>query len=207
MAVDHIADWQSRLRSRLYEQFKELPNWLAIVDAIAARVQALEDAIRDCYTITSIDDSEGAQLDVLGRLVGEPRYGRADDVYRLYIRAKVRANKSSGTMADLYAVLRAMFGQSLEATITPAPPAGIIVTIAAPALNPDEQAAALHFLIIAKAAGVRLWLETTPAGGNDADLFTLLDPEHLTDGLQPGLGLSDANDKSVGGQLVSAVSP
>ena len=95
MAVTPITDWQTRLRERLYEQFKDLPGWLSIVDAIAARVQALEDAIVQCYTITSIDESEGVQLDVLGRIVGEQRAGKTDAVYRLYIRAKICANRSS----------------------------------------------------------------------------------------------------------------
>jgi hypothetical protein len=204
VATTPITDWVSRLKSRLYEQFKSLPGWTSIVEAIAARVQALENVAQQVYTITSIDDSEGVQLDVLGRLVGEPRGGKTDALYRLFIRAKVRANRSSGTHEDLYAVLVALFGAGMEAKIAPAYPAGIIVTITAPLLDADDQAAALHFLIIAKAAGVKLWLETSP--GDDDDMYTLLDPEHLTDGLQPGLGLSDANDKSFGGQLASAVS-
>ena len=207
MPATPITDWATRLKSRLFEQFKDEethPNFHAIVEAIAARAQDIENVAQQVYTITSIDDSEGVQLDVLGRIVREPRGGKTDALYRLFIRAKVRANRSSGTHEDLYAVLVALFGPGTEATITPAPPAGIVVTITAPLLDSDDQTAALHFLIIAKAAGVKLWLETSPGDGDD--MYTLLDPEHLTDGLQPGLGLSDANDKSIGGQLASAVS-
>ena len=48
----------------------------------------------------------GAQLDVLGRIVGEARLGDPDANYRLRIKAGILLNVSSGTPEELLAIFR-----------------------------------------------------------------------------------------------------
>lgn len=207
------ADWQTRLRGRLYEQFKEDANLLAVVDAFAAQVQELEDAGAALIYLFAIDPiTEGtgshlywvgraAQLERIGVLVGQDRGGVDDPTYRLYLRARLRANRSSGTAAELYAVFFAMLGASASLQITPSYPAGLSLTIASPALNGAAAAVALDFLGDAKMAPVLATLLWQPAV--DADMFTVDDAgavESVT-----GLGCGDATDYSVGGVLAGAL--
>jgi uncharacterized protein DUF2612 len=109
LTVDYISDWQSRLRGRIYQQFKGKPKILAWVDMIARQAQDLEDAFQALFTLVNIDDSFGAQLDNLGRVLGQPRNGVADSVYRLYLRARIVAEKSGGRSEDIYRVFAALF--------------------------------------------------------------------------------------------------
>ena len=53
-----------------------------------------------------LDNAEGVQLDVLGKLVGEPRKGKEDDLYRVWITVRIRVNRSHGRGLDLLEILR-----------------------------------------------------------------------------------------------------
>lgn len=109
--IDYIADWPARLRRRLYAQFRSKVTWTKWVNLIGAQQQVLEDATQTLLTLLSIDDSEGEQLRVLGRIIGQPDPGVSDATYRLYLRARILANLSTGTPEDIYGVMRALFGQ------------------------------------------------------------------------------------------------
>jgi hypothetical protein len=107
--VDVVDDWGQRLLSVFYEQFKGAPNLTALArDVCGPQFQALEDAAQALLTLTSIDDSEGTQLDRLGVLLGQPRAGLDDATYRLALKARVKVNRSSGTVEDIYAFLSAL---------------------------------------------------------------------------------------------------
>ncbi len=198
--IDRITDWPARLRLLVYEQFKEDPFVLLFCDAYGAQLQQLEDSGQALLTIPSIDLSEGVQLDVIGVIVGQPRQGVPDSTYRLYLRARIRANKSGGTPADLYAVFFAMFGALTILQYVPGGDASFTFRILS-SIDPVEAAVALVFLTDSKAAGVRGILEWSPA--DPGDMFTVSDADDPTAGT--GLGFGDANDYTVGGQLAGAL--
>jgi hypothetical protein len=205
--IDYEHDWVGRLVGRIYQQFKDDPVLVALVrDVIAPQFQALEDAGQAVALMLSIDpvtsdpDSplygigRGVQLDVIGRIVGQPRGGISDEVYRPYLRARIRTNRSSGSPDDLYAVFVALFGVTGSATILPAPPAGLIFRVDNPGLSVAEDAALFAFLRAAKDGGVRLYIETQPA--DDAHTFCF-------DG-GAGLGFGDPADPTIGGEFADA---
>lgn len=66
--------------------------------------QYLEGVLQQLYSERSIDTAIGAQLDVLGRLVGQARDGLNDDTYRRYIRARISVNRSKGRIQDIIRV-------------------------------------------------------------------------------------------------------
>jgi hypothetical protein len=165
--IDPITDWQTRLRDRLASQFRDKPNLLAWVDAYAAQIQELETSGQLLLTITSIDDSEGSQLDVIGGIVGQGRAGETDVVYRLYLKARIRTNRSSGTPEEIYAVLRAMMPTN-SFSIVNSGTATLVATIEE-AIDALTAAVALDFLLDAKDAGVRAILEWQP--DEDEDMF------------------------------------
>jgi hypothetical protein len=159
VAIDYITDWSSRLKSRLYEQFKYKPNFVAWAEMIARQVQDLEDATQALRTIISIDDSVGPQLDNLGRIIGQVRTGIDDATYRLYLRARIAANKSNGTAENIYRVFRALFG-NIGFTIRQGGNKSFALTIRTP-LTAAQVAVAVSFLRDSKEAGARANLEYT----------------------------------------------
>jgi hypothetical protein len=112
LTIDYVSDWQARLRALIYWQFRGKPKIQAWVDMVARQFQDLEDAYQSILTITNIDDSAGAQLDALGRVLGQPRGGVDDVTYRLYLRAAIVARKSRGRGEDIYRVFTALFPSS-----------------------------------------------------------------------------------------------
>lgn len=206
MSLDWITDWQTRLRSRLAEQFKDKPKLVAVVDAFAEQVQALEDSGQALALLGSIDPvtddtndprywiGRGAQLEVIGRRVGQQHTGEPDAIYRLRLRARIRANRSSGTAEDLYAVFVALFGGAGAAKIARSQPATLIFQVVAMGLDPLSAGVLLDFLRDAKDAGVKLILEWSPVA--DAGMFTMAGAG--------GLGFGDSSDPTIGGAFAGA---
>lgn len=79
-------------------------NITLLLTALVTSMQTIEDQLQALLTQRAIPTAVGAQLDVLGRLVGEVRNGLTDAVFRLYISARVAANRSKGTVQDLITV-------------------------------------------------------------------------------------------------------
>lgn len=205
--IDYVPDWQARLRGRLAEQFKNKARLQVIIDAFAAQVQALEDSGQALALLARIDpvtddpDSplygvgRGAQLRVIGRIVGQPYANEGDDLYRLRVRARRIVNRSSGSPEELYGVFLALLGGEGSASLTQSQPATAVFVVETP-LSHDAASVLLDFLRAAKDAGVRLlveWFEAAQA----ADVFAF-DPG-------PGLGFADADDPlTTGGRFASA---
>lgn len=106
--MDRIADIAGRMKGWLYWQFRNADNYASVIDAIAGEVQALEDALFDVLTKRMVSNAVGAQLDQWGKLVGEPRNGKSDALYRHFIRVRVLRNTSQGTPERLIAVLKGL---------------------------------------------------------------------------------------------------
>jgi len=158
LTIDYVSDWQTRLRGRIYWQFKGKPKIQAWVDMVARQFSDIEDALQTLLTLPSIDDSAGAQLDLLGRLLGQARGGVDDDTYRTYLFATRFANKSSGTAEDIYRVFAALFASPM--LILSSPVKSFRLTLWN-ILTPDQAAVGLRFLRKVKEAGARAILEFT----------------------------------------------
>jgi len=192
--------WAKRLLSRFYEQFKDKTHLTALaVDVCAPQFQAIENALQQLRTLPSIDDSEGAQLDVLGIIIGQGRLGLDDATYRLYLKARIRANLSSGTLKEIYAVFYALF-EILPSFFGPPQViirrsyAAIELTIVQ-TLTHIQALVGTSFLRDSKAAGVRAsfrWQET-----DDAHAFCF-------DG-GSGLGFDDYGSPGAGGAFAGAL--
>lgn len=66
--------------------------------------QSLENALQQLLTERSVDTAVGAQLDVIGRLVGQPRNGMVDADFRRLVRARVSVNRSTGNVENILTV-------------------------------------------------------------------------------------------------------
>jgi len=171
--------WQPRLRALLFQQFRNLPPKdfsvspprsviEAVSDYFAQEAQELEDAAQEVLSIVSIDDSSGVQLQELGRLVGQPFSGESDALFRLRIRARIAANRSSGDPESLYLVFVTMFslaGQKGQAKILSSPGsiAEFVFRVLGFTLDQRTAAALLDLLLAATVGGDRLLLEWSSA--------------------------------------------
>lgn len=195
-AVAQVTTYAADGVALLPRALRDKPRVLGLLAAWTRQLQELETALWALLTDT-LETAVGAQLDQLGRLLLEPRRALDDDSYRAVLRAAVLARKSTGTAADLCAVLAAMLGAG---TFTYAE-GGAYVQLSPVDPVPFDATAAIAVLRLAKAGGVRLELLAPAALGTKT--FTLaagLLPEPDID-----LGLGDTGDPAVGGQFAGVL--
>src|SRR5690606_30235819 len=90
---------------RLVEQFRGKPRIEALLRAIAAQVQQLEDVATDLLEKRWLDTAEGAQLDGLGRLLGHGRVAWDAEQYRARLLLRARLRLPAGPPASLVPAL------------------------------------------------------------------------------------------------------
>lgn len=174
MIPAYIADHAARGLARLAEQYKNKPKFAALINSLNRQIQELENAFYQLLTERSIDTAIGVQLDILGKIVGERRGGALDADYRLRIRARIRANLSSGTVEDIYAVFRALLGMATPPAVfkwADAFPAGFVFTIVSPVIMAAQVPIFVRFLRDSKGGGIGAHFGWQPVP--DALAFTL----------------------------------
>ncbi len=107
----------------------------------------------------------GANLDLLGSIVGEPRIGRNDLSYRTAVQAKILLNLSSGTIEELYAIFALLIsvnGLAVTMQLAEHFPKAFTMRLQGAAV-PDAIAADLaKVLKSGKDAGARAFLDYSP---------------------------------------------
>ena len=149
---DHCAD----AIGRLLEQFRDKP---VIAEILCSYVQPLNDveaAFCQLLDERHIDVAIGAQLDVIGRLVGEPRQNKTDDAYRVFLRVRLLVLQSDGKREQLLAILRRIFPDTgIAIDVRPLPPAGVAYSVIT-TTSPIDAAEVGSILDDAKGGGVLL---------------------------------------------------
>lgn len=103
---DVVSDGQALL---LY-QFKDATKLNALLAIYLRQLQEAEVANWLLLNLQDIDIAGGIYLDHMGALIGQPRSGLDDTFYRNLLKARIAANKSTGTSADIIDVIQALFG-------------------------------------------------------------------------------------------------
>lgn len=180
----HIQD----ARNRLLQQYRNLPNIQAVLDALVGPIQTLENAFNDLNTLRGILGGSGVQLDRLGAIVGIPRGILSDDVYRTRIKIKVIQNLSQGEPDRLIQVYGFLLGAQ-KVIFQDHFPGG--VGILADGIIPVGQETLIYEnLQNIAAAGVRVdYIGTFPAQT----------PFAFAGGITQSGGFGDLNNPSVGG--------
>ncbi len=204
MAVEQITDWPARLRAKVYTFFYG-GNWAVptanAIGAGANQVEAAFQAVLSLWSIDTITDDptspaygvgRGVQLDRIGSLVGEQRGSATDDIYRYLLRAKITANKSSGTPVPMIATFLAMFGGAGAPLLIPGWIAEVTLRLVGVVTPPLLVAPAVQLLGFVTQGGTRSVLE-----------WTTVAPEmtFTYDALGANQGWGNENDPSVGGRL------
>ena len=192
--ADEVADL-------ILSEYLESPLLLALVRAYRSAV-----ADRDATAVSIYEDAldigraTGVWLDLLGRVVGEPRDGRGDIDYRRGIRVRVLVNRSNGRIEELAKIARlhesADDDPAAQIRIREPGRARAIVYIDA---TPSTPLRRVHgYLRGAKAGGVALQSVQVQAPFERADAFRLVRVSLA--GTRDVYGLADIA-RSLGGAL------
>jgi len=149
-----IDDHMARARATLTAKVRALPTLVRILDAIGQQVQEVEDVLLDLQLVLDPEEATGAQLDRLGKLVGERRAGLTDEVYRRFVLAAARLIVAQGTVNEVVELL-ALLTDGDDVTYTSAYPAGYWISYVVPtALGAGLRARIKARLVEATPAGV-----------------------------------------------------
>lgn len=132
-------------------------------------IQRVENVLIDMKLKRDINTAVGAQLDIIGRIVGQPRNGESDDeVYRRFCRARVLVNKSSGVPEELIKIaIVAVDDDSLVVIVRPSVNASIEIDVTSIPISESTARILAILLVAAVSAGVRLMLAyaVSPSAG------------------------------------------
>jgi hypothetical protein len=170
--LEHITDHQGRAIRRLVRQYREATNLQGLVSVSTAEHQTLEDQFWQMFAET-VESAEDAQLDVYGGIVGQEREGRDNDTYRLWIKTRVRINRSCGSIPEIVSILVALVSGTTFVRLEEQFPAAIEVHMGYTAALDWAQAAAI--LRKCKAGGVRALL--TVEGADEGEMLHLDSPD------------------------------
>ena len=162
---NHIEAAQLKLPSKR----RDKANTLAFLDVLVSPAQVFEDALWQLYTERRIDTAIGAQLDDIGEIVGQPRVSADDEVYRLYLRARIRVNRSSGTTEDILDIARLILNDPdahLQNDNTGI--AAYVLRVLGVELSDELAATLFKFLRDSTADGVRTVIEYLPDGPSES---------------------------------------
>ncbi len=204
MSITHNTSHADQMVDLLLQQFKSKPNWEALLRAWAISIQAVEDMLYDLFMLRSVDTAFGAQLDILGGIVGETRNSRTDEPYRIGIKTRVIRNVSSGTPDSILDAFTLLTNDS-DVTFTYAEsyPAEVDMVFSAPGgvttSNALAYADVLHDLL---PAGVGYNLVWPPASAAFMFRFALNDS---TVEASSSVGFGTTASGSIGGHLAGVV--
>lgn len=102
---------------RLITQYKNKPHLRALLQSYLDELAEVGVAIEQLGEAFRLGGAVGAQLDLLGKIVGAARQGFDDATYAALIRAYIRAQKSEGKPEDLYSVFRTLLAPGGELTL------------------------------------------------------------------------------------------
>ena len=102
------------MKEHLIAQFNRKPVLYAILDALGAELDKIEEAATRVKNCRYLDTSVGAQLDGIGRIVDEARRmsdgsDLDDTLYRKILKAKILKDTSPGTPEDTITALKTIF--------------------------------------------------------------------------------------------------
>lgn len=144
-------------------------NIAKLLRAWMTAFQELEDATQQVLALRTVDVATGAQLDVIGKLVGQPREGVSDDeLYRRRVRARILVNRSTGLISDVLAIADLIvYDDDARYVVDNQGAAAYVLRVEDVATTDDVADLLVAFLRDATAAGVRPILEYSPSAPED----------------------------------------
>lgn len=200
--LQEMLDYASRAKGRMLAQYREKAKFSAFVGELADRAQELEVVLFDVLEQTAVGTAIGVWLDRLGLVVGEERGGEGDTLYRRYVQARVRANRSEGTLEDIIAVITAWYGAAFPTLVLTEPGrANLLINLDSPDVTSAAVARLVRLLRDTRSAAVGaqlLWQEDA-----SSKIFTFSSGATLEADSDAGFG--DSSTPATGGAFRGVV--
>lgn len=176
--------------ARLLSQYQGSTKLQALISAFVQPIQDAEVALTGMNILRYLPSAQGAQLDLIGRIVGIPRPpGASDATYLNDIYGQIKINTSQGQPEQAIQTFQLFTGATLVLLFEEFP-AQVIIN--SEYLPPDQATANTLFAILD---------EVLPAGVRP-DEIVAFDPTDAFAyaGALPGQGYGTVSDASVGGK-------
>lgn len=163
MTLEHVTTHVEDAADKVLFSLDDAATAQAFLAAFVKQIQLLEDAAWSVLMDKWLDTAEGAQLDNLGRIVGQPRGGFDDATYRRWLAARILLNRTSGTIPEILQIAEQVVDAPGVTHVYDRWPAAIEISIR-DGVQPYGAAIA-SILLKAVAAGVNVivtWYETEP---------------------------------------------
>lgn len=185
-----ILDHTAEMLEHLLGQYAKSTKFQAMLAISTKRDDVLEAVFWSLcsWVLRNVDAAEGHLLEIFGRIVGEQRGNSASDAeFRLRIRARIRANRSSGIPEDIYAVFAALLGPTTTGHLRYewSGPAAFYLTLTGVSLAKANVPVFADFLGDSKAAGVRAVLASYQ--GDEAEALRFGTCAFLSAGVAAGV--------------------
>jgi len=112
-----ITDHVDEAKGDLLSQFQDKARIVKFTEIVATQYQMVEDWFYELATERTLDAAIGAQLDLLGKVVGgiaRWRWGLSDDDYRKLISVAIRINNSNADAEDTTEIIAELVGATVR---------------------------------------------------------------------------------------------
>jgi hypothetical protein len=165
--LQYIGDHEQQAAYQLAPPFWGKPFVAGVLASVTHELQLLEDNLWDILESRTLENADLVRLNILGKIVGQPRHGFSTEAYRTLIAARAVANVSRGRARDLLNVLDVLLGPS-EYVLLAIGNATLYVT----ALQPvDAEGLAMVAEILPDTRGAGIGLQFLSASDPFADVF------------------------------------
>lgn len=202
--ITQITTYEDDAVERVLAQFKDSTVFQALIRSYVAQVQIAENQLFPLIAARSFDAATGHRLDGLGQIVGEPRNGKSDDTYRIFLRARMAVNLSQGTIGDLFKVLQALENNANENIVyNEIYPAAAEIRLLDEIQVGSKALLYNRFLQETRPAAVRLIYIWYPQSPDESFTFSSTSSSET----DSSLGFGDAYDSDIGGKWIGAMGP
>jgi hypothetical protein len=137
-------------------------NITKFLTALLGPAQDIENALAQMITERTLDVATGAQLDIIGRIVGQDRGGLSDDDFRRYCRARIVTHRSNGTPPEILSIIELLINDdTVVLKLKPPGVAAYVVEVSNIAVPAQLANIIVSFLRDATSGGVRPVLESS----------------------------------------------
>jgi hypothetical protein len=150
----------------LVRPFWGLPRIASLLASFTEQIQALEDDLFQIMIDRELPEADLVRLKVLGRIIGQPRFGLSEEAYRTVLEARGLANVSKGTARDVRAAIDVLLGGPNEYLLTEVGDATLFLSVLSE-ITAEQLKMLTLVLPDVRAAGVGFQVLAT----SDADVF------------------------------------
>lgn len=132
----HVTTHADDAVNALIGQYQERPRIEAVLRALVKQFQDIEDATWDVYVQSALDAAVDNEQDMIGDIVGQKRQGASNDEYRVFLAARIKANRSDGKYAQLVVIAKLLLGDATRVGYREFYPSAIEMASDGVAVNP-----------------------------------------------------------------------